>query len=219
MLILAVSAMQNVVVVVRFWPKMRILFLVAVASFLGCLGPKSQGPAMDQNRGFREVAPPDEAEQHAQRSQLTMNKTGKRSYQRACKVALAKGAALYKGRLLTAQALGAHEDQFAVSEKPEKQSFQPIRQYHHKFEIEVLSWNAGSITSRVWNELLAILATPEYQNIKLVLLQESHWQQDQTYSSGPWSVLTCGSESDIKPASLSLCIDPWPSSQRFAAPP
>ncbi|CAE7501950.1 pol, partial [Symbiodinium natans] len=137
-------------------------------------------------------------EQHAQRSQLTMNKTGKRSYQRACKVALAKGAALYKGRLLTAQALGAHEDQFAVSEKPEKQSFQPIRQYHHKFEIEVLSWNAGSITSRVWNELLAILATPEYQNIKLVLLQESHWQQDQTYSSGPWSVLTCGSESRHK---------------------
>ena len=60
---------------------MRILLLVAVASFLGCLGPKSQGPAMDQNRGFREVAPPDEAEQHAQRSQLTMNKTGKRSYQ------------------------------------------------------------------------------------------------------------------------------------------
>ena len=153
---------------------------------------------MDQNRGFREVAPPDEAEQHAQRSQLTMNKTGKRSYQRACKVALAKGAALYKGRLLTAQALGAHEDQFAVSEKPEKQSFQPIRQYHHKYEIEVLSWNAGSITSRVWNELLAILATPEYQNIKLVLLQESHWQQDQTYSSGPWSVLTCGSESRHK---------------------
>ena len=94
--VVAVVVVVVVVVVVRFWPKMRILFLVAVASFLGCVGPKSQGPAMDQNRRFREVAPPDEAEQHAQRSQLTMNKTGKRSYQRACKVALAKGAALLR---------------------------------------------------------------------------------------------------------------------------
>ena len=153
---------------------------------------------MDQNRGFREVAPPDEAEQHAQRSQLTMNKTGKRSYQRACKVALAKGAALYKGRLLTAQALGAHEGQFASPAKAEKRSFQPNRQIHHKFDMEVLTWNAGSITSRVWNETLALLATTEYKNIKIVFLQESHWQQDQVYSSGPWSVLTCGSTSRHK---------------------
>ncbi|CAE7563351.1 unnamed protein product [Symbiodinium natans] len=153
---------------------------------------------MDQNRGFREVAPPDEAEQHAQRSQLTMNKTGKRSYQRACKVALAKGAALYKGRLLTAQALGAHEGQFASPAKAERRSFQPNRQIHHKFDMEVLTWNAGSITSRVWNEILALLATTEYKNIKIVFLQESHWQQDQVYSSGPWSVLTCGSTSRHK---------------------
>ena len=153
---------------------------------------------MDQNRGFREVAPPDEAEQHAQRSQLTMNKTGKRSYQRACKVALAKGAALYKGRLLTAQALGAHEGQFASPAKAERRSFQPKRQIHHKFDMEVLTWNAGSITSRVWNEILALLATTEYKNIKIVFLQESHWQQDQVYSSGPWSVLTCGSTSRHK---------------------
>ncbi|CAE7607346.1 unnamed protein product [Symbiodinium natans] len=153
---------------------------------------------MDQNRGFREVAPPDEAEQHAQRSQLTMNKTGKRSYQRACKVALAKGAALYKGRLLTAQALGAHEGQFASPAKAARRSFQPNRQTHHKFDMEVLTWNAGSITSRVWNEILALLATTEYKNIKIVFLQESHWQQDQVYSSGPWSVLTCGSTSRHK---------------------
>ncbi|CAE7307052.1 unnamed protein product [Symbiodinium natans] len=127
-----------------------------------------------------------------------MNKAGKRSYQRACKVALAKGAALYKGRLLTAQALGAHEGQFASPAKAERRSFQPNRQIHHKFDMEVLTWNAGSITSRVWNEILALLATTEYKNIKIVFLQESHWQQDQVYSSGPWSVLTCGSTSRHK---------------------
>ena len=65
----------------------------------------------------------DEAEQRAQRSQLTTTRIGKRSYRKVCKVALAQGVALYKGKLLTAQALGAYEEQFDPPSKQVKQSY------------------------------------------------------------------------------------------------
>ena len=65
-----------------------------------------------------------------------------------------------------------------------------LRPAKPKFEMEVLSWNAGGLTSRYMDELVALLEAPEYQRVKIVSLQETHWATTNSFSKGSWHIVT-----------------------------
>ena len=56
-----------------------------------------------------------------------------------------------------------------------------------------MSWNAGSLTTAVWEELLSILRTPPYRAVKLVAIQETHWRGSWQFSRDGWNVVSSGS--------------------------
>ena len=56
-----------------------------------------------------------------------------------------------------------------------------------------MSWNAGSLTTAVWEELLSILRTPPYRDVKLVAIQETHWRGSWQFSRDGWNVVSSGS--------------------------
>ena len=84
-----------------------------------------------------------------------------------------------------------------VSSEPEpNQEEKPLRSRRilrtpkTKFELGVLSWNAGGLTSRYFDELISLLETPEYRKIRLVSVQETHWSTSSVFSKGNWHIVT-----------------------------
>ena len=56
-----------------------------------------------------------------------------------------------------------------------------------------LSWNAGSLTTGAWEELLSVLKTSAYQSVKIVAIQETHWRGSWQFTKDDWHVVSSGS--------------------------
>ena len=82
---------------------------------------------------------------------------GKRSYQKALRQAEKNGTAFYRGKNLTLQQLGG-----TPAALPTERKSKPQRAKPQKDEIRYLSWNAGALTTAVWEELLSLLETEPF---------------------------------------------------------
>ena len=98
-------------------------------------------------------------------------RAGKRSYQKALRQTEKNGTAFYRGKSLTLTELAGTP---ATSKTERQKRSNPPRNREHE-EIRYLSWNAGSLTAAVWEELLSLLETEVYSDVKIVLVQETHW--------------------------------------------
>ena len=90
---------------------------------------------------------------------------GKRSYQKALRQAEKNGTAFDRGKSLTFQELGGTP---ATSKTEPPKRSKPSRSREHE-EIRYLSWNAGSLTTAVWEELLSLVETEAYSDVKVVV--------------------------------------------------
>jgi len=88
---------------------------------------------------------------------------GKRSYHKAVGKALQDGSVQNKGRQMTLQELGGIP-------APPKTQAHSSRAQHSAFleqqQVAYLSWNAGSLTTAAWEELLSMLKTPTYSSVR-----------------------------------------------------
>ena len=117
---------------------------------------------------------------------------GKRSYQKALRQAEKSGYASYKGKNLTFSELGGTPALAKTEQKPLTKL--PSRQEQNA--IRYLSWNAGSLTTAVWEELLSLLETEAYSDVKLVLVQETHWRGSWKFSKAHWHIVSSGSHGE-----------------------
>ena len=115
---------------------------------------------------------------------------GKLSYQRAVRKALQEGSAMYKGREMTSRELGVTT---AAPIAPKVTVRHKKSKFLEQKELSYMSWNAGSLTTAVWEELLSILRTPPYRDVKLVAIQETHWRGSWQFSRDGWNVVSSGS--------------------------
>ena len=117
---------------------------------------------------------------------------GKRSYQKALRQAEKNGTAFYRGKSLTLQQLGGTP---AVPQ-PEKPKKPKLTKFPTKDEFRYLSWNAGALTTAVWEELLSLLETDAYSDVKLVVVQETHWRGSWQFSKSCWHVVSSGTHNE-----------------------
>ena len=134
------------------------------------------------------------AKQHhdsASKRSLHPKGAGKRSYKKALRQAEKNGTAFYRGKSLTLQQLGGTPTALPLerSNKPK-----PIK--FTKDEIRYLSWNAGALTTAVWEELLSLLETDAYSDVKLVVVQETHWRGSWQFSKSCWHVVSSGTHNE-----------------------
>ena len=115
---------------------------------------------------------------------------GKLSYQRAVRKALQDGSAMYKGREMTSRELGVTT---AAPIAPKVTVRHKKSKFLEQKELSYMSWNAGSLTTAVWEELLSILRTLPYRDVKLVAIQETHWRGSWQFSRDGWNVVSSGS--------------------------
>ena len=116
---------------------------------------------------------------------------GKRSYQKALRQAEKNGTAFYRGKNLTLQQLGG-----TPAALPTERKSKPQRAKPQKDEIRYLSWNAGALTTAVWEELLSLLETEPFSEVKLVVVQETHWRGSWQFSKSGWHVVSSGSHKE-----------------------
>ena len=118
----------------------------------------------------------------------------KKSYIKACQRAARDGVAKYRGLYLKPNELGMKEVSSTMQEvrphQPVKKRSVSHRFPKEKFELEVLSWKIGGLTSRLFDELFSILDLPEYRKVRLVSIQETHWSTTGQFSKGNWHVVT-----------------------------
>ena len=107
----------------------------------------------------------------------------KRAFRRARLRAGRMGGTWYRGRWHTAASLQA------LPYKPKPTAPRTVRQQQrasqaHLPQVRSLSWNAGGLTSAVYQEFMAWLETQgTYQ---IAVLQETHWPSSCDYVSGGW---------------------------------
>ena len=117
---------------------------------------------------------------------------GKRSYQKALQQAEKNGTAFCRGKNLTLRALGGTP---ATSKPEPPKRSKPTRRREHD-DIRCLSWNAGSLTTAVWEELLSLLETDAYSDVKIVVVQETHWRGSWQFSKACWHVVSSGTHEE-----------------------
>ena len=135
------------------------------------------------------------AKQHhdsASKRSLHPKGAGKRSYQKALRQAEKNGVAFYRGKSFTLQQLGG-TPAVPQSEQPKKPKPTTFRT---KDKIRYLSWNAGALTTAVWEELLSLLETDAYSDVKLIVVQEIHWRGSWQFSKSCWHVVSCGTHNE-----------------------
>ena len=117
---------------------------------------------------------------------------GKKAYHQALRKAEAEGTVKYRGQILTAAALGGalRESQDVANQKTQLRTSAPK-------SVKILSWNAGAVTTAIWEELLAALSSPQYSSVQVVLLQETHWRTTQEFSSQGWHVINSGNADEV----------------------
>ena len=76
---------------------------------------------------------------------------GKKAYHQALRKAEAEGTVKYRGQILTAAAFGGalRESQDVANQKTQLRTSAPK-------SVKILSWNAGAVTTAIWEELLAL---------------------------------------------------------------
>ena len=134
------------------------------------------------------------AKQHhdsASRRSLHPKGAGKRSYQKALRQAEKNGTAFYRGKSLTLQQLGG-----TPAALPSVRTNKPKRANSSKDELRYLSWNAGALTTAVWEELLSLLETDAYSDVKIVVVQETHWRGSWQFSNSCWHVVSSGTHNE-----------------------
>ena len=124
----------------------------------------------------------------------------KKSHQRAIHQAEVNGTAVYKGRTMSLKALGGRSHIPNTRTQPLASSRQ--RDTH---SIKYLCWNTGGLTSGVWEELLSQLASPQYAEVSLVILQETHWRGDSQFTRDCWHVISSGSNGE-KGAGVAIMV-------------
>ena len=130
------------------------------------------------------------AKQHhdsASRRSLHPQGAGKRSYQKALRQAETNRTAFYRGKSLTLQQLGG-----TPAALPSERTSKPKRANAHKNKIRYLSWNAGALTTGVWEELLSLLETDLFSEVKIVVVQETHRRGSWQFSKSGWHVVSSG---------------------------
>ena len=119
--------------------------------------------------------------------------SAKRAFRRA-RARAAKGPTMYRGRLCTASELQAQYGQPLPQRQPradrqvqDGSRARPQRKANHPARrVEVLTFNVSSLSSAMWQELQAWLATKEASSYDVIMLQETHWSQMSDFQSGPW---------------------------------
>ena len=132
------------------------------------------------------------AKQHSDSTNIRSKRPkgeGKRSYQRALRQAEKTGSTKYKGKILTLSELGGTP---AITQSDRKNKSCRLPSYQENKAIAYLSWNAGSLTTAVWEELFALFETDAYAETKLVMIQETHWRGSWQFSKGQWHVISSG---------------------------
>ena len=110
--------------------------------------------------------------------------SAKRAFRRA-RARAAKGPTMYRGRLCTASELQAQYGQPLPQRQP--RADRPQRKANHPARrVEVLTFNVSGLSSAMWQELQAWLATKEASAYDVIMLQETHWSQMSDFQSGPW---------------------------------
>ena len=118
----------------------------------------------------------------------SLNMQAKRAYKRACRRANTSPlqGTMYKGRWHTRQALAAMYHQPPEPQPPAMQANRRHRQRPSRPlpTIRMFSWNVGGLSSALYQELQAWIATSAQWD--LIILQETHWRSTADYVSGDW---------------------------------
>ena len=119
---------------------------------------------------------------------------GKKAFRRAQNRARKDGTTIYRGQTMTFKALGGHLLPDCPFETAPRS--QPRRPGAAHTSYGVLSWNAGGLTSAVWEELMARMRTEEYKHVSVILLQETHWRGSSQFETAEWVVVGTGTTGD-----------------------
>ena len=115
----------------------------------------------------------------------------KRAYRRARMHALQNGGTYYRGRWHSATDLRALE--YTPQPKPPRSlRAAPRRRQARIPPVMCLNWNAGGLSSAVYQELIAWL--DEQHKYQVILLQETHWPQSSDFTSGNWLCIHSASD-------------------------
>ena len=117
----------------------------------------------------------------------------KRAYKRACDRAALRGGTYYRGVWHTARSLQAlrvspvKEECPATAAKPARVRTRARPANAVPSRVHVLSWNAGGLSLAMFDELVLLLNTSEYQHVSAVVIQETHWKHESTWRASGWS--------------------------------
>ena len=134
----------------------------------------------------------------------------KRSYKRALRRAAQhpEQRTQYRGRPCTLRQLRSSYVGLRAGAEVQPRTKPPVL-IRRPDRLLVWSWNAGGITTDLWQELLLTLEQlPVLQRPQVVMLQESHWTEAITpnFHTSAWTVLTSPT-TDCKAAGLVMLID------------
>ncbi|CAE7840054.1 pol [Symbiodinium sp. CCMP2592] len=111
----------------------------------------------------------------------------KRAYKRACGRAARStiGGTWYRGQWHSIRTLGQLASPASPNHtRPTSRTRQIPNHRPNKDSLNLLSWNAGGLSSHVYQELLAWI---DQQNCyQIIIIQESHWTCESDFTSGPW---------------------------------
>ena len=129
---------------------------------------------------------PAEPPWHTAHSPTHPNWIVRRAFKRALRRATEHGTTMYRGRLHTAQTLGACLP-VPHSKTRAGRTDQPCSTaWHHD---KLISYNAGGLTSNVLDELYTWL---DQERPAIACVQETHWHEAREYTVGGWSVISSG---------------------------
>ena len=121
----------------------------------------------------------------------------KRSFRRAIKRAQMHGWAVHRGHLI--QAPGSDQ-----SEQPQEHA--PTRmppKGRLGRRASILSWNAGGLTTELYQQLLAWAAE---RMIDILLIQGTRWKDDRTWKSHGYMFVQCGEDPEVRNSHAGVLI-------------
>ena len=128
------------------------------------------------------------------------NTATKRSFRRALRRAQQFGWTTYRGQILSQKIL-PHVDSGVQTAKATSEipSPRPGKRF------TVMTWNAGGLTSPLYNELMH---WGQSNSVDIMLIQSTRWREDKTWTSYGYSMIHTGEPADSKVtfAGLLVCI-------------
>ena len=115
----------------------------------------------------------------------------KRAYRRARLRAMQNGGTYYRGRWHTLADLRVLE-YTPTPPLPRSLRAKPRRRQARLPPVPCLSWNAGGLSSAVYQEFMAWLEGQS--KFQIIMLQETHWPQSSDYTSGHWMCVHSASD-------------------------